>query len=133
MAFENYSAEVKAVLEQTAIAFLHEAGGEMAAQYQKNTRVDTGKTAGGISYQVDETALEAVIGGDSMNHIWEEFGTGEYALGGDGRKNGWVYKDSLTGKMRFTRGKRPSRAFRKAYDMLKDPIIREAQTRFGGL
>ena len=41
------------------------------------------------TYQVDESKLEATIGNPMENAIWEEFGTGEYALNGDGRKGKW--------------------------------------------
>ena len=32
---------------------------------------------------------EGVVGSSSENAIWEEFGTGDYAVNGDGRKTPW--------------------------------------------
>lgn len=42
---------------------------------------------------MDESAQVATVGNPLQNAIWEEFGTGEYALEGDGRKTPWRYKD----------------------------------------
>lgn len=78
-------------------AFLHEAAGELVAQTITNARndrhYDTGQTANSYQYQLVEGQDEqkAVIGSDYMNAVWEEFGTGEYALHG-GRKGGWWIK-----------------------------------------
>ena len=57
---------------------------------------------------------EAIIGSSDQNAIWEEFGTGEHALQGNGRKGGWSYQDEK-GDWHYTTGKKPSRAFFKAY------------------
>ena len=73
---------------EAAIAFLHEAAGELEAQAKRNTRVDTGQTKGAWTYEVEESKLEAYVGNPLENAIWEEMGTGEYAINGDGRKGG---------------------------------------------
>lgn len=130
--FEDYSMKVKAKLDDATIAFLHEAAGELKSQAQRNqTRVDTGKTKGAWDYKVDEGAGVATIGNPLENAIWEEFGTGEYALNGDGRKGGWKYEDS-NGNWQFTRGKKPLRGFWKAYTSSKTKIIKRAEQVIGG-
>lgn len=130
--FEDYSMKVKAKLDDATIAFLHEAAGELKSQAQRNqTRVDTGKTKGAWDYKVDEGAGVATIGNPLENAIWEEFGTGEYALNGDGRKGGWKYEDS-NGNWHFTRGKNPLRGFWKAYTSSKTKIIKRAEQVIGG-
>ena len=91
--FRDFSIKVKAAMNEAAIAFLHEAGGEVVAQTVRDSRVDTGKTAGSFQNVVDVGKYEATIGSSEENAIWEEFGTGEYALHGDGRKGGWSYQD----------------------------------------
>ena len=95
--FTDNTAKIKAALSEGDIGFLHEAGGAIQAQTQRNSRVDTGQTKGSYKYMVDEGKDESTVavGSDLENAIWEEFGTGEYALHGDGRKGGWVYKLSL--------------------------------------
>lgn len=58
--------------------------------------------------------------------------TGEYALKGNGRKGGWFYEDE-EGNGHFTHGKKPSRAFHKAYTSLKSKIINRIQNSLKGL
>lgn len=130
--FEDNSMEVMAALDEAAIAFLHEAAGELKSQAQRNqTRVDTGQTKGAWDYKVDEGARVATIGNPLENAIWEEFGTGEYALNGDGRKGGWSYRDGK-GNWHATRGKKPLRGFWKAYTSSKNKIIKRAEQVIGG-
>ena len=130
--FEDYSMKVKAKLDDATIAFLHEAAAELKSQAQRNqTRVDTGQTKGAWDFKVDESAGVATIGNPLENAIYEEFGTGEYALNGDGRKGGWKYEDSK-GNWHFTRGKKPLRAFWKAYTSSKTKIIKRAEQVIGG-
>lgn len=125
--FHDYSIQVKAALEEAAIKYLHEAAGELEAMTKRNqSRVDTGQTKGGWTHVVDEGKLEATVGNPQENAIWEEFGTGEYALEGNGRKGGWKYKDAK-GEWHFTRGKAPLRAFHKAYTNLKPKLIKRAE------
>ena len=61
---------------------------------------------------------QSVIGNPLENAIWEEYGTGEYALKGNGRKKPWVYKDER-GNWHTTHGKKPLRPLQKAFDKTK--------------
>lgn len=124
--FEDNSMKVKGMLDEAVMGFLYEAAGELEAQVKRNTRVDTGKTKGSWQYRVDESKQEAVIGSMMENAIWEEFGTGEYAVNGDGRKGGWAYIDS-EGKGHFTYGKKPTRTLQKAFTSKKDILVRRAE------
>lgn len=124
--FTNNSVEVRAALSAAAIAYLHEAGGELEAQVKRNTRVGSGQLKNSWTYRVDESEGVATIGSPLENAIWEEFGTGEYALHGDGRKGGWVYRDD-NGQFHFTLGKKPHRAFQNAFDSRKAALIRRAE------
>lgn len=128
--FEDFSLQVEEALEEACISFLHEAAGELQSQVQRNTRVDTGQLKGSWDYVVDEGEKKATVGTPLENGIWEEFGTGEYALQGNGRKGGWRYQDHK-GDWHFTRGKTPSRAFFKAYTTAKPKIIRRAEQVIG--
>ena len=123
--FTNNSAAVKAALDDAVIAYLHEAGGELEAQVKRNTKVGSGQLKNSWKYTVDESKGVTTIGSPLENAIWEEFGTGEYALNGDGRKGGWSYKDEK-GKWHHTYGKAPKRAFKKAFDSLKNALIQRA-------
>lgn len=124
--FTDNSVRVKAALNEAAIAYLHEAGGEIEAQVKRNTRVDSGQLKNSWTYKVDEEKGECVIGSPLENAIWEEFGTGEYALHGDGRKGGWFYVDD-EGKGHHTFGKKPHRALQSAFNTLKSALIKRAE------
>lgn len=130
--FKDNSMAVKAAIEELGIAFLHEAAGELVAQTARNTPVDTGQLKGSWNYEVDEGKLEATVGSPIENAIWNEFGTGEHALHGDGRKGGWSYKDD-NGDWHHTKGKPPKRSFHSAYSKLKPKIIKMGQDKFKNL
>lgn len=121
--FEDNRMRVINALNQGILNFLEEASGELEAQVKRNTRVDTSQTKSNWTHIVDEQKFTAVVGNPLQNAIWEEFGTGEYAIHGDGRKGGWKYKD-IHGKWHFTRGKTPTRALQKAIDSKKGIIAR---------
>ncbi len=83
--FEDNRVKVKDAIGSAAIVFLHEACGLLEKQTKQNAKVKTGQTKGSYSYAVDEVELTGYVGSNYENAIWEEFGTGEYALNGDGR------------------------------------------------
>ena len=127
--FEDFTIKVMEAIDERANAVLEECAGEIESQAKRNTRVDTGKTKNAWKHHVDDDNHEATIGNTEENSIWEEFGTGEHALKGDGRKGGWVYVDEK-GHGHFTYGKKPSRAFWNAYTSLKKAIIKRIQDSF---
>lgn len=136
--FKDNTARVKAALSEGVVAFLHEAGGEIQSQTQRNSRVDTGQTKGSYKYVVDEGHDESTVavGSDLENAIWEEFGTGEYALHGDGRKGGWVYKSKKDGKFYRTKGKTPNQpltnAFQTTAPKIKQQLANVIKSKLGG-
>lgn len=132
--FEDYSMKVKKAIDGRVEGVLEECAGELESQVKRNSRVDTGKTKNSFRHMVSFMAgrYEATIGSSDENSIWEELGTGEYALHGDGRKGGWYYVDTK-GEGHFTHGKKPSRAFWKAYTSLKSKIISRIQNSLKGL
>ena len=145
--FEDNRVQVKAAIDSAISAFLHEAGGEIQARTVRNSRTDTGQTKGSYEYKVNESAGECQVGSNLENAIWEEFGTGEYALKGNGRKGAWyVPVDTYTGskkptyngkvvivygkngkKFYKTNGKTPNRPLDNAFNSLKTKLIK----RFG--
>ncbi len=126
--FTDNSANVKAAFSDGIRSFLYEAGGELQGQTMRNSRVDTGQTRGSYQYKVQEGSGESTVhvGSNLQNAIWEEFGTGEYALHGDGRKGGWKYVDAK-GKGHFTRGKTPNRPLYNAFNALRDKLKRRLE------
>lgn len=125
--FEDNSMRVKAEMERAAIAYLYESAESLASQTADNSRTGTGQLKNSWTYKVDESKLEAKIGSPLQNAIWEEFGTGEYALKGNGRKGGWYYQDEKTGKFHHTFGKTPNRALHNAFTSLKSALVRRAK------
>ena len=131
--FIDHTEEVKAMIAELAESSLEEACGELESQVKRNTAVDTGKTKNSWQHRVTKSDEDYVgaVGSDYENTIWEEFGTGDYALNGDGRKGGWFYEDE-EGNGHFTHGKKPRRPFHKAYTTLKNKLIKFIQDRFKG-
>lgn len=116
---------VKEALGKLEEKFLTEAALVIESQVKQNTAVDTGQLKGSWDHIVDISKGEAIIGSPLENAVWEEFGTGEYALNGNGRKGGWFYKDAK-GSGHFTHGKKPRRALSIAFEVKKNSIIRRA-------
>ena len=156
--FHDYSMQVKAALDEKAAQFLEEAAIELKTAAQKNSRVDTGHLKELWNYVINGNA--AIIGNPLENAIWEEFGTGEYAVGGKGHGGGyWVYVKGSRGggkehgkrytlqkakqivaMMRaegldayYTSGKRPNHTLQRAYQSAKGKIINRAKQIFGEL
>lgn len=130
--FEDYTIEVLGAMDNRINAVLEECAGELESQAKRNTRVDTGRTKNSWQHTVVSDSHTAYIGSNYENAIWEEFGTGEYALAGNGRKGGWVYKDEK-GDWHKTTGKKPSRAFWKAFNSLKNKIVQRLENSLKGL
>lgn len=130
--FDNFTIEVINVMEDSINAVLEECAAELESQAKSNTRIATSQTQNAWKHHVDTDKHEATIGNTEQNSIWEEFGTGEYALEGNGRQGGWVYVDE-EGHGHFTHGKTPSRAFHHAYTSLKNPIINRIQEVLKGM
>ena len=82
--------------------------------------------------ETNNTPVE--ISGDKQT--WEEFGTGEYALHGDGRKGGWVYKSKKDGKFYHTYGKTPrqplTKAFQSVAPKIKKQLVNVIKQNLGG-
>lgn len=130
--FKDFSQEVIDKINACGVAWLEEASGAVEGQTKKNTKVDTGKTKGSWEHIVHDHKLEAEVGSRYKNAIWEEFGTGIYALNGDGRKTKWVYTPD--GQHFYTTvGKKPRRPFHNAYSSLKNKLIISAQRKFENL
>lgn len=152
--FEDNSIKVKAALNESTIAFLYEAAGELEAATKRNTKGGDSGLKDSWSYHVDESKGEAQVGNPMELAIWYELGTGDYAVNNDGRKGGWWIKvgngkgciprkdaekygwkkvrrdkdGNLT--FVFTTGMKPRRPLQTAFNNLKNAIIAEAERRF---
>ena len=131
--FHDFSRIVLQRINETGENFLEEAGGVIERQVKQNTKVDTGQTKGSWTHEVNADKMEVIIGSPNINALYEELGTGIYALNHDGRQTKWVYRNPKDGKFYTTVGKKPRRALYNAYNTKKNAIIREAKRRFGEL
>lgn len=133
--FIDHTIEVQGIITTLAHQALEEACGELESQVKRNTAVDTGQLKSSWTHRVTGSMMageyRGVVGSPLENAIWEEFGTGEYALNGNGRKGGWSYRDE-EGIWHHTYGKHPRRAFFRAYSTLKNRLIKHMQDKFKG-
>ena len=155
--FEDFTAEVQSALDGKIMVALEECAGELKSATMRRSRVDTGQTKNSWRHKVTGSFLagefRAYIGSDDENAIWEEFGTGEHAIQGGGRKGAWYVpvdgysgrkKPSFNGKVIIvygkggkayykTNGKEARRSFYKAYEATKDKLIKHIQNSLKGL
>lgn len=86
---------------------------------------DTGALKGSIESKVERNGN--VITGIVFTPVeyapYQEFGTGLFAVNGDGRKTGWAYEDPKTGEKVWTRGNRPHPFMGPALRENKDVIL----------
>ena len=134
MKFVDNSEAVKRELERAAIRGLIKASMLVEGQAVLLAPVDKGGLRDSIGYKVDESELVAYIGTNCEYAIYVEFGTGEFAENGNGRKGGWVYK-TPNGEVRFTYGMPPQPylrpAFRKNQKAIRD-ILADCLRELGG-
>lgn len=109
--FTNNAKVIKSLLNSECEQALTDCGQIVKSQVRDLSRRKSGQTKDSFDYNLttDNGDKAVKIGSPLENAIWEEFGTGEYALEGNGRKGGWYYEDE-NGEGHFTRGKTPSRA-----------------------
>ena len=155
--FTDNSVKVKADLEKALIAFLREASAEVKTQAERFTPTGSAQLKRSWDTVIDQAKMQAIIGNTLEYAIYQELGTGEYALEGKGRKGYWVYvKYSDTGKMSkssksytlaearrimamlradgleayYTKGTRPKRMLYKSFKMWKPKVEARAKQIF---
>ena len=154
--FHDNSIRVKEALEDAVYDFLERASAELETQTARNSSPEKyrGKQAQQLwDRVVDESAKEAKVGSPDEAAYWEELGTGEYALEGNGRQGAWFVpvervtsrsKPTFQGKVVVvygddgqafykTDGKRPKRMLHNAFTENKAKIIKRAEQIFKGL
>jgi HK97 gp10 family phage protein len=86
--------------------------------------VDTGNLRASINHKVRTKGNEVIgkVGTNVEYAPYIEFGTGEKAENGQGRKGGWFYYDEKKKKLIFTKGNKPQPFLRPAIDTNKNSI-----------
>lgn len=153
--FQDFSFEVKGELNEKSIAWLRTWSNEIASKARDTVQMD-GPNGEQLhkSYRADvnEGAGVAQIGTPLESGYWEEYGTGEYAVHGDGRKGWWVYKDGYQGNggkvlteaeakaiaatdpsLHASNGREPSHTLEKAFIVTKPKAIADFERIMRGL
>lgn len=153
--FQDYSIQVKAELNNITKGWLRDWANEIASHAKDNTQMDGDQ---GVqlrkSYRadVDADAGVAQIGTPLESGYWEEYGTGEYAVHGDGRKGWWVWKEGYQGSggkvlteqeakaiaardptIHATNGREPSYTLEKAFTQTKPKAIADLERLLRGM
>ena len=104
--FEDFTGEITQEIENIILNWLEEASSELESQTATRTGTSAyhREIASKWTHTVDSSNYKAYIGNPLENALWVEYGTGEYALKGDGRKGYWVFvKDSNGTSSRSTK------------------------------
>ena len=159
--FIDNSIQVKAAINDTSIAWLNDWAPTIASHAKVNTKLD-GEAGDELrksySFSVNESKGEALVGSSMEAAFWEEFGTGSYAVHGDGRKGWWIYiegQESMGGGRTYstkeeaeqmaayirskygkpavvTNGRQPSKTLETAFTVNKTPAIADLERRMKG-
>lgn len=144
--FEDNSVKILRALDDVGQQWLEDATRILHRQVVQNSRVDTGQTKSSWKKVVEGD--KGIVGSTSENAIWEEFGTGHYAVNGNGRKGAWYVpvekvlgkkKPTYNGKVVIvygknnqayykTNGKKPNRALENAKKSTEKKIQRRLET-----
>ena len=130
MVYKDNSMEGKERLKKAAAKWLLQACILVEGQAVLLAPVATSRLKQSIDYIVDDDELVGYVGTNVDYAIYVEFGTGEFAENGNGRKGGWMYKDP-SGEWFFTWGIEPQPYLRPAFRQTKGQIEALAKSIFG--
>lgn len=121
MVFKDNSVQAKEKLKAATVRWLFEACMLVEGQAVLLAPVQTARLKNSIDYIVDQDEMVGYVGTNVEYAVYVEFGTGEFAENGRGRKGGWVYKDP-SGEWFFTWGQEPQPYLRPAFRQNKNKI-----------
>lgn len=133
--FEDNSAKVEAEMQRLIERTLKTAGLVAEAEIKAQAPVgDTGHLRDTIASKVTGKGSETVVqvGSPLEYSTYVEFGTGEFAENGAGRKGGWTYKDER-GKWHKTNGMKPRKFMRNGFRNKKSQIVSILENGLKGL
>ncbi|AEB75899.1 HK97-gp10 family putative phage morphogenesis protein [Clostridium botulinum] len=119
--FRDNSRACKSAIKMANIKWLKAAALVIQSQAKALAPVNTSNLKTSINYKIQVSKLEAYIGTNADYAVYVEFGTGEFAENGQGRKGGWGYVDP-GGKFHFTKGMKPKPYLRPAYRQNKQQV-----------
>ena len=121
--FEDLTPQVRRDLERVGAQAMTKAALIIEAQAKALTPFDTGDLLDSMTHDVVAEGRQAVarIGSTLDYAIYQEFGTGEFAENGAGRKGGWWYK-TPDGKLHHTMGTKPKKMLRTSFKKNKAKV-----------
>lgn len=132
MTFEDKSQDGKDAISKATIKWLFQACILVEGQAIALVPVDKGRLKKSLTYEVDEQELIGYVGTNVEYAVYVEFGTGEFAENGKGRKGGWIYEDE-SGEVHFTWGQKPQPYLRPAFRNTRDQIEALAKEIYRGI
>jgi HK97 gp10 family phage protein len=90
---------------------------------KKKAPVDDGRLRSSIHMQPFRGGYEIDVGTNVHYAVYQEYGTGIYAVKGNGRKTPWAYVDPKTKKLVWTRGNKPHPFLNPAFEKEKPDFI----------
>ncbi len=133
--YHNNTSKVNDEIQARINKALDEVGGIIKAAAKENvTSKGTGHLRDSIAKQTIGTGDKTVVQiGSPLDYaVYQEFGTGEFAENGAGRKGGWVYR-APNGKFYHTDGSKPKKFLRKAFRDNKQTVIDHLKQELGGI
>lgn len=93
------------------------------ASAKSNAKVGSGELRDTITHNISQQNDQLIgqVGSPAMYAPYVEFGTGEFAENGNGRKGGWTYR-TPAGEFYFTFGMKPDPFLRPAFRDNKENI-----------
>jgi len=122
--FEDNSSIVKKAMDLAAQRSMEAATLYVEGQAKALAPVgDSGELRDKIDHNVSKKngVIVGTVGSPLLHALYVEYGTGEYAENGAGRKGGWTYQDS-SGEWFFTWGQEPQPFLRPAFRRNKQQI-----------
>ncbi|EGO2507173.1 HK97 gp10 family phage protein [Enterococcus faecalis] len=122
--FISYKDKVKKELDETAERGMTKVLMIIKAAAKSGAPVETGQLRDRIDYQLKAVGgkVVGIVGSPEQYAIYVEFGTGEFAENGSGRKGGWFF-EGPDGEWHYTRGQKPQKFLRNAFRQNKEKVI----------
>lgn len=120
--FIDNSEACKKAIKEAQEKWLYAVGELLVSAIRPLIPVYTSNLKTSLDYKVDIDKMEVTIGVGEEYAIYVEFGTGELAENGQGRKGGWTYVDKVTGETIFTYGQHPQPYMRPGFRNNKNNI-----------
>lgn len=132
LVFKDNTKEVAKKLQAAAKVAVMAGAERVLSQVKMLTPVDTGNLKGSMqqtSAKEQNGNVSTMVGSHADYAVYVEYGTGEFASNGQGRKGGWVYK-APDGKSYFTKGQKPARMLADGYKATREPAKKLMQRYF---